>query len=139
MKLVTGNKIYKNPIPKNQYWVHINIMHGDADKYETLDWGCDDKLEAMLHYEVHSLAMTLGGEVTDTDQVEIRKILQKYLDAGCKMLQKEDLAEMASDYFDEVPGDCTCDGQVRASIEDVEITYFDENGDEFEVEVMEEN
>jgi hypothetical protein len=140
MKLVLGEEIVKRPIPKDEYWVHITFMHGDADSYDTENWSCDDELEAMLHYELHMLARNLGSsgrDVNDLDEENIKEVLTRYKEAGCKMMQSEDPEHMKSSYYDEVPGDCTCDGQRKADVDEVWITYFDKDGAEFKVVVTE--
>ena len=141
MKFTLGNKINNPPVPKSQYKFHIKFMHGDATQYEENSWLCDDELEAMMDYETYKMALNLcyeGKDVNDISAEVLKPVLQRYKNAGCCFLQNEDVDVMAESYFDEVPSDCTGgDGQYKAAVDTIWVTYFDENGDEFEVTVDE--
>jgi len=138
MKLEIGKKINDPEESETRFVVHITFMHGDADKYETADWDCDDELDAMMHYEMHSLGMKFnaqGKELNDIPTKVKEEIVNRYYKQGCFILKNENLEFYASEYFCEVPGDCTCDFCRLANITKVSITFFNSSGVEFEVNI----
>ncbi|MDF2534010.1 MAG: hypothetical protein K0R18_167 [Bacillales bacterium] len=103
---------------KNVYEIKVNIMHGDADHYEDLTFHLEtedevnqyiDLLDRMEAEYPHGRG---GGDDYD------------HLDGFNELLG------------DDWPGDVTSDSMYQASMDGYVVTYYDENGVEYEVEVQ---
>lgn len=107
-------KVKHTPIqPKyrNKYVIRVEFMHGDADATTYEDYVCkhqDDFIRVMSAFDDSPQDPGSGG---DEDEY----------DSWC--------AEMFGEDF--VPGDCTCDFQVRAALRGCEGFFYDEEGNDF--------
>jgi hypothetical protein len=84
------------PPYKNKYVIVVNFMHGDADAYSDETYVCKDKADFIRVMSQEHQAPEDPGAGGDEDAY----------DAWCADLFSEDF----------VPGDCTCDHQVKAAI-----------------------
>lgn len=142
MKIKIGSEdIAEKEESKNKkYELHYRYMHGDADFYEDQSMLIEDALELEFFYTLYGMAESAD----DIDEINIQNIAgvaKTYAEKGCKFLldvKRDDpsFEEFAEDFFDDVPGDRTCDGCRKVSITEVFVTYH-KDGKEFEVEIGE--
>jgi len=133
MELSIKKKKIKQPIYKNCYKVHITYMIGDADgsDYDTLYIDENDK---HLHRFVKCLHMCkmafdhggMGGYDTHTDVPDYNFFFNtEYSD-----IEHDEETNISANHPNQPD-----DYGIETSFEDYEITYFDENSNEFPVEV----
>ena len=125
-------------IPKNKYRLNFRYMHGDASKYEEDHVDTEDVRELEMWYEVY-ICLERARDI-DSPQVEkdLVKIFKKYPDLPfVKSIEADGIVDWIDGFIDEIPGDCTCDGQNRVAITDISVSYFDNKGNEKEVDVTE--
>jgi uncharacterized protein YeaO (DUF488 family) len=103
------------PKYRNKYIINVKFMHGDADAYSTETYVCK-------HQDDFIRVMSLDRQWPDGCRNEAT------YDEWCDNLFGE-----YDDCF--VPGDCTCDHQVRAQIESFTGFFYDEDGNEFKAEL----
>jgi hypothetical protein len=103
------------PKYRNKYVIRVEFMHGDADAETYEDYVCRDRDDFIRVLSAFDDCPQDPGSGGDEDAY----------DAWCE--------EMFGEGF--VPGDCTCDFQVRAAIRGCECFFFDEDGNEFTAEL----
>ncbi len=117
----------ETPRPRNKYKLVIKYMHGDADAYTKKDWLFDDRNPKDME--------TLSKMI---DVLRANFALDWNTRCGWEpeiYIQDEAVREQLCD-MDMFPGDATCDGHRCAMFDTVTITYFNDDGTEFEVDVF---
>lgn len=124
IKFKIGKKISPH-IHKNEYRIIVNFMYGDADG--------DGKEEVFISKDSKDLERFIRflKESIDVDRDTLQDI--KDFDYFCDEYHEEG-NNTVSDFNLDWHYDPTCEGD-RAIMNYYEITYFDHNGDEFEVKV----
>lgn len=137
-KLVIGKPVL-NKQPKNAWRLHVRVMHGDADHYDTRITDFykqptpktyeepEANLELYLQMLVAFFKLSWNA---GSDMDVVREAIEK---VG-KWLKPHD--EYFTDLWQELVGsDITTDHQFWARPEKAWITYFDENSIEHEVKI----
>jgi hypothetical protein len=132
--LKIGDKIIKNN-PRNTWRIHTNVMHGDADKYETRILDLPDEVNREwtpsakdLPIYIAILDAHLKVKYNDRrEHEEVHKIIKSLIK------NQEDVDYWLDRYSILVPGDCISDYQYKSSIQKFWITRFGIHGDEYEV------
>lgn len=131
-----GSPVVKESNPTNAYRLHIEVMHGDADHYETVirdyilkpnkDIGEQGKDDLELILAMLKAFFSLSWN----DGCDNDKINEAITEAA-----KPFNIEFPTDIYGElIPNDITY-VEVRARPMNVKLTYFNENGIEHEVEM----
>jgi hypothetical protein len=119
MKLTISKPI---PCHKNQYKFTINFMHGDADGESdySIYVGKSDEAELIKFIEIIDKCKFLHDEIPEE--------LAPYCDEDYE-------GDEEPKFYFEWPGDHTADYQFLAGWDGYSLTYFDENGHEYDVKI----
>ena len=119
-----------NDPPKNTYIIEFEVMHGDADKYESIEVEFKNKeyFIEMYNFFDSIINMDSDGE-TDTRLTIDNAHMHKMEEIENQNIENDERQEA----LEEWPGDCTCDGQYMTPIQSIDGRYYDENGREFRV------
>jgi hypothetical protein len=136
MKFEILKPVKKAPKFTNKYVLHLEVMHGDADKYEIKEscFSEDDAKEGgELQNIVTLLNLLIDGNEEGSDEFYqatdggMGEFIKKYLPNNDSLCTLDTI-------WDVIGGDLTCEGRMCTPI-DFKITYFDENGKEFKVKI----
>lgn len=125
LSLKKGEKIIvKNPT--NCYRLTITSMSGDADAYNTNHFDDLDEKEILDYINIIITSWQIGDDKYDEYKL-IAAIESKGEELGY---------EYPMDVFGDLVGyDVTCEGEY-ASLDEIKVTYFNEHGIEFKVDVV---
>jgi len=107
-------KVKLRPVPpkyKIKYVITVKFMHGDADAYTSEDYECANEADFIRVMSAEGECPEDPGAGGDEDA----------FDEWCTSMFGEDF----------VPGDCTCDCQVKAAIRGYEGFYYDITGKQY--------
>ena len=137
MILTTGNPIPQNK-PKSTYRLTINNMHGDADANTTNHY----------HFKAKEVDKRTEHNLSLFDLLEVLNFYDELAhNSKCDFCYSSEQrrAMMSAAGFDDrvidnitdyMDGDCTNDGNTLAMFDGWAVTWFDENGVEYEVNVQ---
>lgn len=127
MKLTIGKPV-KYACLKNSYQIKLDLCHGDADltTYEVRNFGKNDP------NLIPCLEMLSAYQFTDFNARERPECFLEDLYPN----DEEKAGKMLEHLYDLVGRDEIWDG-CMAGVDDVKVTYFDENGVEYEVTIEE--
>ena len=119
---------------RSQFKLTLDFMHGDADAttHETEYFDLKDQpyLEQLV------TVITRLGEVGINDRWTGSEEFEDFVKLSLPSVSADQVEKVVS-FFDNVtPGDVTNDGSSQAQIEGFEVTFFDDNGFESEVELI---
>lgn len=114
---------------KNKYVFHIKVMHGDADLNEVHTVKLDNEETALEYWNLFSFWFDLGfNKCYGADDDEIMEAFSnRAMELGIK-------GDVSDTYFEVVGNDITSGGNYYARPEGMWLTYFDENGIEYEID-----
>lgn len=116
---------------KNQIYIKLTYMSGDADAYEYeeifTDIPFDNYSERLKEIEDILKPYILLSKITDCNSVE-------YLEDPDDVKEKH--GEDIADLFDMVPGDSTCDGQRNTHLCDIKLIGYDHEGNCYQTYIL---
>ena len=144
-----GEKIKPNENPINKYKLVVSNMSGDADAYEETEtlFKKDDEevLKELMDLLDWSISKHPSRDEIEKKYEKIKKNHARFFfekensdDEDCDSYEEadgdfEDYKEYLDETYPIVTGDSCSDGQYIARPELTSLTWFDENGEEFEV------
>ena len=121
MKFTIGKTVPQETIEPGFYLV-MDFMHGDADRYETL--------------RVLRVDDTPQGRQELTEAIELVDRVREAMKDGGGRSRREGSRLLGDDLLgEEWPGDVTADHEFKAACQDYRVRYFDDCGVEYEVDL----
>jgi hypothetical protein len=124
MNLVISDRVILPKGDRCVYIIHVGVMHGDGDHYETKKHTCFRKEDAINALKVLSCYF----KAKKNGYVE-----QHHLNNHFGLLGEADV--IADLYYDMVGNDITSSDGHYASIEEIRVTYYDGLGDEYNCDI----
>lgn len=119
--------------PKNAFVVEVTVMHGDADKYETIQIG--PFTDEQLNWLEQAIIVTRNLIKTNSRKYDNVEGYDLWF-SGC-LPNKYDYRDPIIKTISYLPNDCTCDGCCKAGVEKYEVYYYDENNVKYHVSYKE--
>jgi hypothetical protein len=115
--------------PKNKYRIYSYVMYGDADLYQINSIDVDLE-EALLFWNLISVYFELGLDKKNRSNHNAERAFEER--------GRELGIEYASEYYYElIGGDVTVNSEYLARLKSMWMTYFDENGIEYNIDIPE--
>lgn len=124
-----GEAILPPPAAFNTYKLTVNYIHGDGDGYSeavnTYDAGDDHEVAQLKLHIIGLFALQKACHLRGIDELDLIPLFEAQ---SLTSQEASDAADEFADLFGE--GDNTCDGDIQASCDGFELTYYDDNGNQ---------